>query len=512
MGPWSTTERTGLRIALILGLGGAMGSPCWATQDARVLLREGGTIAGATVTAIRSHGLDRTGRWGAVVALEGIGLTGIVNGQVVAQPGVALPNGDVPTAITQVALDDDGRTLMSYTIVALREGDPIDAFGFMPGTSASRVRGAVLAGDRLVVTVTVDEPFSATFEASLMYEVLPTGVLRAMSVLVRTGVPALGAGYVEDLISTPALGPGGEYLVPYSFNGAAGTDLTAGDFNGGPAFVTGTQGPMPGTAWASVAPKVAMSAAPGYVVGGTLEGGPQPALGVVAHLTGGLPALLALEGQPLSIQPGSIVDDFYSTDVDIANDGTVVFAVPLVGGAAVLVDHEGILLEVGVSRAGGLPITRFFYESPSVASGRPDTLHIGSDGRIVTILAELDGAGVALLEVERRVGVPEPCNAVPNSTGVLGALHASARILGAACLPAPRQRAGFRRPRRHALSGWALGIHGFRCAAHRYRRPRGIPNGPRRAPTARRSRCGSAWRDLALSGLASGCRSERRDQ
>lgn len=409
-----------------------------APQTPRVLLEQGDLIAGAQVTNIRTFDLEDGGRWAAVVDLDGVGLAGVIDGGAVGVPGQALPNGDVPTNVTGLDLDASGGWAMRYGTAAfpggrlmvdgtviLSEGDSVDAFGIGTGAAVTRIRTVILRRPYLLVNVTVEAPGFAPYDAALQY--LETAPLRfdPLAVLMRTGAPAPVPGQVEDLISIPALGPSGDYLVPYTFNGSGGTDLPAGDFNGSTAFVTGTTGPWPGTLWMPIGPRVAVGDGVGYLVASTMAFGPDPAVGVVAHARAGITTTLAQENQLFLPRPGAFVGDFHTTDVALSDDGRAFFVVPILGDGNVLSDGDEILLEEGAAVLGGATVTRLFVETTLSASGRPDTVHVSPDGRMLGVMSELDGGRVAILEMELSVGQGEPCGTTPNSTGVAGRLTAA---------------------------------------------------------------------------------------
>ena len=432
--------RNGLRaIALGTACSFVMAPPISASaQIPRALLEQGDAIAGNTVTNIRSFDVDVAGHWSAIVDLEGLGLAGLLDGSPLAVPGQALANGDVPISVTSLDLDGGGGWALRYTTAAfprgrlmvdgavvLSEGDSVDAFGVGPGATVTRLRAAVLRRPYLLVGATIEAPGMDAYDAALQF--LETSPLRfdPLAMLVRTGAPAPVPGHVEDLISMPALGPGGDYLLPYTFNGAGGTDLPAGDFNGSTAFVTGTDGPWPGTSWMPIWPRVDVGDGVGYVVASTMEFGPDPAIGVVAHVHLGMTTLLAQENQLFLPRPGAFVDDFHTTDVALTDDGRAFFAVPLVGGSTVLSDGHEILLEEGAAVLGGATLTRLFVETTLSVSGRPDTVHVSPDGQFIGVLCELDGGRLALVELELTVGSSEACGTRPNSTGATGLLTAS---------------------------------------------------------------------------------------
>lgn len=434
MGLRGSAPRCLAGVVAVLAAGGA-----GAQDDARVLLREGDAVAGARIERIRTHDVDVAGRWAAVVELEGQGSAVLLDGALVGAPGVALPWGDVPVGAHWIDVEDGGHWLMAYTTathptgrlaidgqVALSAGDPADGFGLAAGAVLTHVRVGVLEPPHVLVSAQVWEPGLGRSEAALLYGLGGAAALTPMAVLVRSGRPASAPGIVEDILATPAVSPAGDTLVSYSFNGALGTDLPAGDFNGAGAFVTGTPGPAPGTTWAVITPRIALSRASGYLVCGTVASPWSSALGVVAREDPAIGSIvLALEGQPFAARPADTVADFHSTDVDLADDGTPLFAVPLTSGRTVLTDGDAVLLETGVSVAGGEVVTELFLDATLQAPGRPDTVHITSDARIATVVARLSSGAVALLELERRIGSHEPCAAVPNSTGQVARLDAA---------------------------------------------------------------------------------------
>lgn len=415
-------------------------------RQAVPLLAEGERLLDQDVTNINSPTLLDDGSWCADVQLDGHGQGVVLNGELVAGPGMDGPGGELMHFAWLAGLEPDGRLSFVYGVwgngfatlnsrlviddgIALATGDALDAPSAPAGAWVKWIYGARVEGPWALVGLKFVDGAGLETDAAVLYSVDAAGQVSLPTILEAQDRPSTAAGYaVEDVPRDLALNGSGLTAVGFTFSGAGSHDSTGGSLGGSGIYVHGTPGPLPGSMWCAGYPNAEVNEAGDHAVGGGVVVPWIPSLGlfdgrgVVTRTLGGVEELMDAEGRPLRADPAEIVADFGSTDVALADDGTTVYAVPLESGGSVLTDGDSILLREGAPIAGGGVVQRLQYYHSLGAPTAPRSVAVAPGGGAVLAVVDAGSGHEVLVRIERPLGSATSCVALPNSLGEVGGL------------------------------------------------------------------------------------------
>ena len=402
-----------------------------AQLDATVLVKEGDLLPnGWTVAAIRDNDLDNAGGWASWVNTTNPGDFDDVllqNGSIVMAEGSPYL-GEVVRFTGSVALDDQGKMAVLYAVVnpngssdalsrlaiegniVLSEDDVLTIPGLPAAGSVNQILSMDWALPYLTTTLELIIPGSGLTRVHVTHEVDQSSLALINPVLHgQVGAMPPGVPGALEVIFSPAVDTSGKVTSAFRSDDASSDGY--GIFLNNFAYrVDGTPGLFVGSTWNSGGISADVAIRDGkYASAGQIERNDGSLLGLVTGPAG----RVAQEEGLVNGDPAYRIDDFLYTDVDVLGDSRVLYAVPIVGGAPVMVLEDEIILEAMVSEADGTLITDIPYNFR-------DVLHVSANARFTTCRVTLEGGDDALVRSERSPGTVSNCATVPNSTGVTG--------------------------------------------------------------------------------------------